>query len=340
MEEYYGKGILIATFGILLFFAGKLWDGQRNIPSYEEDPVSFQQNNTKEHHYLIRNAQEFFTILWGCLCAALCITFLMSGIRDKIFSGILFGMPCLLGVLNVLVWKVEVRGEDICYRSTFGTVRHYYFSQITHGCYKRSGAFRVYSGRKRLFTFDDNVAYERFLSELYSRNIPIDSLGGKYPGTRRSRIAASFSTVVFNGIMSTCGMILGFTFFTAEDIRFYFWGIVIILISLLPFFICYFQWIDVENEKLTYRFCFLWRKTFSISSITSYRQKKFWGFEILYFYAQGKFLACIPMKYDGATWLLAKVQKNISEKKKTSHNLKQEKKTSHNLKQERSVCGR
>ena len=107
MEEYYGKGILIATFGILLFFAGKLWDGQRNIPSYEEDPVSFQQNNTKEHHYLIRNAQEFFTILWGCLCAALCITFLMSGIRDKNFSGILFGMPCQSFAVFYLLFSVD-----------------------------------------------------------------------------------------------------------------------------------------------------------------------------------------------------------------------------------------
>lgn len=134
MEEYYGKGILIATFGILLFFAGKLWDGQRNIPSYEEDPVSFQQNNTKEHHYLIRNAQEFFTILWGCLCAALCITFLMSGIRDKIFSGILFGMPCLLGVLNVLVWKVEVRGEDILHTDATKEAVRFEYTVAESGC--------------------------------------------------------------------------------------------------------------------------------------------------------------------------------------------------------------
>lgn len=325
MEGYYGKGIVIICFGLLLFFAGKLWKQQRNVSSYEEDPASFQKG--KLHHYRIRNMQELFTILWGYLCAALCITLFMSGTFDKIVTGILMVMPCLIGVLNILVWSVEVHGEEICYRSTFGKVRHYHFSQITHGCYKRSGAFRVYSGKKRLFTFDDNVDFETFLSEFYARNIPIDTIGGKYHGTRRNRIAASFSTVVFVGIMCSCGIILGLTFFTENNIRFYCCGIGMILISILLFSLCYFHWIDVENDRLTYQFCFLRKETFLLSSVTACRQKRILGFSLLYLYANEKILARIPVKYDGATWLLANIQKQISAQKKTLQN-KQNKKNS------------
>lgn len=79
----------------------------------------------------------------------------------------------LIGTLNLGIWKVEVHGTQITYRSTFGKVRTYTFSDITKGVYKKSGAFRVYIGDKRIFTFDDNMDFSLFLRQMNEMHILI-----------------------------------------------------------------------------------------------------------------------------------------------------------------------
>lgn len=79
----------------------------------------------------------------------------------------------LIGTLNLGIWKVEVHGTQITYRSTFGKVRTYTFSDITKGVYKKSGAFRVYIGDQRIFTFDDNMDFSLFLRQMNEMHILI-----------------------------------------------------------------------------------------------------------------------------------------------------------------------
>lgn len=84
-----------------------------------------------------------------------------------------FFMLDLIGTLNLGIWKIEVHGTQITYRSTFGIVRTYSFSDITKGVYKKSGAFRVYAGEKRIFTFDDNMEFSLFIQQMNEMHILI-----------------------------------------------------------------------------------------------------------------------------------------------------------------------
>ena len=76
--------------------------------------------------------------------------------------------------LNMGLWKVEVNDMEIIHRSTFGRTRTYHFGEITRGVYKKSGAFRVYAGEKRIFTFDDNMEFSPFVRQMQRLQIPID----------------------------------------------------------------------------------------------------------------------------------------------------------------------
>ena len=78
-----------------------------------------------------------------------------------------------IAALNIGLWKVEVNDMEIMYRSTFGRVRTYHFGDITKGVYKKSGAFRVYIGEKRIFTFDDNMDNSLFIEQMNRLHIPV-----------------------------------------------------------------------------------------------------------------------------------------------------------------------
>lgn len=79
----------------------------------------------------------------------------------------------LAAALNIGLWKIEVNDMEITYRSTFGRIRKYNFKDITKGVYKKSGAFRVYIGEKRIFTFDDNMEFSLFIDQMNRLHIPV-----------------------------------------------------------------------------------------------------------------------------------------------------------------------
>lgn len=79
----------------------------------------------------------------------------------------------LIAALSIGLWKIEVNDMEIIYRSTFGRIRKYNFKDITKGVYKKSGAFRVYIGDKRIFTFDDNMEFSLFIEQMKRLHIPV-----------------------------------------------------------------------------------------------------------------------------------------------------------------------
>lgn len=79
----------------------------------------------------------------------------------------------VIGIFNCGLWKIEVNDDQIIYRSTFGLVRKYDFRDITKGIFKKSGAFRVYIGEKRIFTFDNNMDFKNFILHMERMRIPI-----------------------------------------------------------------------------------------------------------------------------------------------------------------------
>lgn len=69
---------------------------------------------------------------------------------------------------------MRIKGNDIIFRSTLGITRKYSFNDITRASYKESGALRVYAGKKRIFTFDDNMDCLQFTFQLSELGIPIE----------------------------------------------------------------------------------------------------------------------------------------------------------------------
>lgn len=130
-------------------------------------------------HYRIKSDVSLIALtgttgLMGVIMTA--FSFLMKEEWWVILGFAVLGLGGFLGVLNTSLWKIEVEEMTIIYRSTFGRVRHYDFSEITQGVYKRSGALRIYAGKKRLFTFDDNMDFEKFLQQMKWMKIPIQTM--------------------------------------------------------------------------------------------------------------------------------------------------------------------
>lgn len=135
-----------------------------------------QNGRERSSHYVIRSESY---LGWLFAFFGICSTGLLvySVIIKEALWAILFllfvSIAMTIAALNIGLWKVEVNDMEIVYRSTFGRVRTYYFGDITKGVYKKSGAFRVYIGEKRIFTFDDNMDNSLFIEQMNRLHIPV-----------------------------------------------------------------------------------------------------------------------------------------------------------------------
>ena len=88
-----------------------------------------------------------------------------------------FGIFALVGMfatLNTIMWKLEINGDEIMWRSTFGKKRSFHFEDITY-CERKKGSMRVYVNGKKLFTIDSNIDKEEFMEDVERRRIPVKS---------------------------------------------------------------------------------------------------------------------------------------------------------------------
>ena len=83
--------------------------------------------------------------------------------QDDLFPPLTFSIfftISLIGSVNMIMWKLEVNGDEITWRSTFGRKRIFHFEDITK-CERKKGSMRVYVDGKKLFTIDSNIDKER-----------------------------------------------------------------------------------------------------------------------------------------------------------------------------------
>lgn len=137
-----------------------------------------QIQNGKEtsSHYTIRSEGYLcwlFAFFGVCSTGLLIYSIIIKEALWAILFLLLISMVMATAAFNIGLWKVEVNDMEIMYRSTFGSVRKYYFGDITKGVYKKSGAFRVYIGEKRIFTFDDNMDNSLFIEQMNRLHIPV-----------------------------------------------------------------------------------------------------------------------------------------------------------------------
>jgi uncharacterized protein YlbG (UPF0298 family) len=74
----------------------------------------------------------------------------------------------------MVMWKLEVNGDEITWRSTFGKKRTFRFGDITY-CERKKGSVRVYVNGEKLFTIDSNIDKEEFMEDIERRRIPVKS---------------------------------------------------------------------------------------------------------------------------------------------------------------------
>ena len=70
------------------------------------------------------------------------------------------------------IWKLEVNGDEITWRSTFGRKRTFKFEDITY-CERKKSAIRVYINGKKLFTIDSGIDDSEFMDDIERRRIPV-----------------------------------------------------------------------------------------------------------------------------------------------------------------------
>ena len=86
----------------------------------------------------------------------------------------IFFIVSLIGSLNMIMWKLEVNGDEITWRSTFGRKRTFRFEDITY-CEMKGNSIRVYVNGKKLFTIDSGVDDSEFMEDIERRRIPVKS---------------------------------------------------------------------------------------------------------------------------------------------------------------------
>ena len=106
---------------------------------------------------------------WGTIASAIQ--------QEDLFPPIVLGILCLIslaGSLNMIMWKLEVNGDEITWRSTFGRKRTFKFEDITY-CELKGRAVRVYVNGKKLFTIDSGIDDSEFMEDIKRRKIPVKS---------------------------------------------------------------------------------------------------------------------------------------------------------------------
>ena len=150
--------------------------------------VNLQQKRAKEReeeqkkgiirtHYIIKTEKVltmFFVLavfLFGGATVASAIQ------QDDLFPPLVFSIffiVSLIGSLNMIMWKLEVNGDEITWRSTFGRKRTFRFEDITY-CEMKGNSIRVYVNGKKLFTIDSGVDDSEFMEDIERRRIPVKS---------------------------------------------------------------------------------------------------------------------------------------------------------------------
>lgn len=160
--------------------------------------VKLQQKRAKEReeerkkgiirtHYIIKTEKilTIFFVVGGFLFAGATVASAVQ--QDDLLPPIVFGVffaVSLIGSVNMIMWKLEVNGDEITWRSTFGRKRIFHFEDITK-CERKKGSMRVYVDGKKLFTIDSNIDREEFMEDIKRRKIPVRSYWGKSSNKKR-----------------------------------------------------------------------------------------------------------------------------------------------------------
>lgn len=145
------------------------------------------KSETIREHYIIKNKKisviifSVVTVFFG-ICAVFCyltvfmdlsITCNMEADAWCIYLFAAFTLVGIIGILNTVIWKLEVNEQEITWRSTFGIVRKFRFENITR-CERMIYSIRVYVNGKKMFHIDNNINCEEFIKDVERHGVPVE----------------------------------------------------------------------------------------------------------------------------------------------------------------------
>lgn len=149
----------------------------RNKTSVQEKQKGEEQEQSIiKTHYVVRNERMLSIITAIAIVSFTSLTILLRMLfleKAEAWYICAFVVPCLLGMgctLNMLIWKLEVSGEEIAWRSSLGIVRRFRFDDIT-GCEKKENSVRVYVNNKKLFHINGNIDCKEFMEDVKRHGI-------------------------------------------------------------------------------------------------------------------------------------------------------------------------
>lgn len=158
---------------------------QKRAKEREEE----QKNGIIRKHYVIKTEKvlTIFFAVGGFLFAGATVASAVQ--QDDLFPPLVFSIffiVSLIGSVNMIMWKLEVNGDEITWRSTFGRKRIFHFEDITK-CEMKGNSIRVYVDGKKLFTLDSGIDDSEFMEDIERRKIPVRSYWGKSSSKKRKR---------------------------------------------------------------------------------------------------------------------------------------------------------
>ena len=158
---------------------------QKRAKEREEE----QKKGIIRKHYIIKTEKvlTMFFVLGGFLFGGATVASAVQ--QDDLFPPLVFSIffiVSLIGSVNMIMWKLEVNGDEITWRSTFGRKRTFRFEDITK-CEMKGNSIRVYVDGKKLFTLDSGIDDSEFMEDIERRKIPVRSYWGKSSSKKRKR---------------------------------------------------------------------------------------------------------------------------------------------------------
>ena len=155
---------------------------QKRAKKREEE----QKKGIIRTHYIIKTEKMLTAIfVVGIFFSGGCT--IASALAGETLVPIIFGIACIfffIGSLNMIMWKLEVNGDEITWRSTFGKKRTFHFEDITK-CEMKGNSIRVYVDGKKLFTLDSGIDDSEFMEDIERRKIPVRLYWGKSSNKKR-----------------------------------------------------------------------------------------------------------------------------------------------------------
>ena len=138
-----------------------------------------QRKGIYRSHYTVKSEKMLVIIFVAGLliCGGCTIWSAMEGEKVGVVFFGLFGIIGVAGVLNMSIWKLEINGDEILWRSTFGKKRKFTFDDIMYIEYRRQSKRLCIDGEEPFtITIDNNIDDAELMEDIKRRRLPVHSL--------------------------------------------------------------------------------------------------------------------------------------------------------------------